>query len=127
MGSEDPDRLFVRLYLDHHITDRLARDLRDRGYDVLTSLDAGMERAGDVEQLEFATAQDRAIITCNIRDFMPIHKHWLESGRDHAGIIVSQQLSMRQYGLLLSRVLRLLDEITADEIRGRLIHLEQFR
>jgi len=43
------------------------------------------------------------------------------------GIIVSQQLGSRQYGLLLPRMLRLLNHFTAEQTRDNLVHLEQFK
>src|SRR5947208_13192684 len=101
------EALFVRLYLDRHIMARLAVDLRGRGYDVLTTEEAGKDTASDEDQLAFATTEGRAILTFNIRDFAPLHEQWQAAGRPHAGIIVSQQLGSRQYGLLLHRLLRL--------------------
>jgi len=63
----------------------------------------------------------------NIRDFAPLHEQWQAVGRAHAGIIVSQQLGSRQYGLLLQRMLRLLNHLTADEMVSNFVHLEQFK
>jgi predicted nuclease of predicted toxin-antitoxin system len=121
------EALFVRLYLDRHVMTRLAVDLRGRGYDVLTTEEAGKDTASDEEQLTFATAERRAILTFNIRDFAPLHEAWQEAQRAHAGIIVSQQLGSRQYGLLLQRMLRLLNHFTSEEMRGNFVHLEQFK
>ncbi len=119
--------LFVRLYFDRHIMTRLAVDLRGRGYDVLTTEAAGKDTAADEEQLAFATAENRAILTFNIRDFAPLHQAWQAAGRSHGGIIVSQQLGSRQYGVLLQRMLRLLNHFTAEEMISNLVHLEQFK
>ena len=99
--SPDLEALFVRLYLDRHIMSRLAVDLRGRGYDVVRTEEAGKDTAPDEEQLAFATSENRAILTFNIRDFAPLHEAWQAAGRPHAGIIVSQQLGRRDYGLLL--------------------------
>jgi predicted nuclease of predicted toxin-antitoxin system len=115
------------LYLDRHIMRRLAVDLRGRGYDVLTTEEAGKDTAGDEEQLAFAAAESRAIFTFNIRHFAPLDEEWQAAGRPHAGIIVSQQLGSRQYGLLLQRMLRLLDHFTAEQMVGNFVHLEQFK
>ena len=65
--------------------------------------------------------------TFNIRDFAPLHEAWQTAKRSHAGIIVSQQLGSREYGLLLARMLRLLDHFTAEEMLGNFVHLEQFK
>ena len=121
------ESLFIRLYLDRHIMTRLADDLAERGFDCLTTQQAGNDTAADEEQLAFATAQSRAILTFNIRDFAPLHEQWQAAGRPHAGIIVSRQLGSRNYGALLARTLRLLNQYTADEMVNNLVHLEQFR
>ncbi len=122
-----PESLFVRLYLDRHIKKQLAIDLRERGFDVLTTEEASKDTAPDDEQLEFAVKENRAIVTFNIRDFAPLHEQWTEAERVHSGIIVSQQLGSRQYGLLLARMLRLLDRFSAEQMSNNLVHLEQFK
>lgn len=125
--SNGLEALFVRLYFDRHIMSRLAVDLRGGGYDVLRTEEAGQDTATDEEQLAFATAANRTILTFNIRDFAPLHEAWQAAGRSHAGIIVSGQLGSREYGLLLQRMLRLLNHFTAEEMRDNLVHLEQFK
>ncbi len=126
-ASPGLETLFVRLYLDRHIIGRLAIDLRGRGFDVLTTEEAGQDTASDDEQLSFAASNRRAIITFNIRDFAPLHDQWHSAGKPHCGIIVSQQLGSRQYGLLLQRMLRLLNHLNADEMLNNLVHLERFK
>jgi predicted nuclease of predicted toxin-antitoxin system len=126
-ASAGLEALFVRLYLDRHITPRLAVDLRGRGYDVLMTEEAGNDTAADEEQLAFATAEHRAILTFSIRDFAPLHEAWQAAERLHADIIVSQQLGGRDYGLLLQRMLRLLNHFSAEEMIGNFVHLEQFK
>ncbi len=109
---------------------RMAVDLRGRGFDVLRTEVAGNDTASDKEQLafaSFASAENRAILTFNIRDFAPLHEQWKADGRAHAGIIVSQQLGSRQHGLLLQRMLRFRDHFTAAEMVSNFVHLEQFR
>ncbi len=121
------EALLVRLYFDRHIMKRLAADLRGRGSDVLTTEEAGNDTASDDEQLAFATAASRAVVTFNVRDFAPLHEQWQAAGQSHAGVIVSQQLGSRQYSLLLERLLRLLNHFTAEEMVGNFVHREQFK
>ncbi len=125
--SSGLEALFVRLYLDRHIMARLAADLRGRGYDVLRTEEASQDTATDEEQLAFATKEGRTILTFNIRDFAPLHEQWQADGQPHGGIIVSQQLGSRQYGLLLARMLCLLNHFTAEQMIGNFVHLEQFK
>jgi predicted nuclease of predicted toxin-antitoxin system len=126
-SSSGLEALFARLYFDRHIMKRLAADLRDRGYDVLTTEEAGNDTAPDEVQLAFATTQSRALLTFNIRDFAPLHDLWQSNGRIHTGIIVSQQMGYRQYGLILERMQRLLDHLSAEDLVGNFVHLEQFK
>ncbi len=121
------ESLFLRLYLDRHIMARLAIDLRGRGFDVLRTEEADKDTATDDEQLAFAAEQRRAILTYNICDFAPLHDEWQAAARTHAGIIVSQQLGSQEYGLLLKRMLRLLNHFTAEEMVDNFVHLEQFK
>lgn len=121
------ETLFVRLYLDRHIMGRLAVDLRGRGYDVVRTEEVGKDTAPDEEQLAFAAAENRAVLTFNIRDFAPLHEAWQAAGRPHAGVIVSQQFGRRDYGLLLQRMPRLLNHFTREEMIGNYVHLEQFK
>ena|ERR1700735_1222896 len=125
--SPNLESLFVRLYFDRHIMTRLAITLRGRGFDVLTTEEAGNDTASDEEQLAFATAKGRAILTFNIRDFAPLHEQSQAAERTHAGIILSQQLGSRQYGTFLQRILRLLNQFTAEEMVNNIVHLEQFK
>ena len=106
---------------------RLATDLRGRGFDILTTEEAGKDTASDEQQLDFATAGNRAVLTFNIRDFAPLHEEWQPVGRTHSGIVVSQQLGRRDYGLLLQRRLRLLNHLSAEEMVNNIVHLEQFK
>ncbi len=121
------EAIFIRLYLDRHIMARLAVDLRARGYNVLRTEEAGKDTATDEEQLAFAAGGGRSILTFNIRDFAPLHDQWQAAGRRHAGILVSQQLGSRQYGVLLQRMLRFLNQFSAEEMLGNFVHLEQFK
>ena len=85
----------------------LVRGLRSRGVDVVTAADAVMIRRKDEEHLAFATLQNRALYSFNIRDFHEIHGRWIAAGRNHAGIILAHQ---KRYttGDQIRRLLRLI-------------------
>ncbi|PKO21494.1 MAG: hypothetical protein CVU38_14440 [Chloroflexi bacterium HGW-Chloroflexi-1] len=63
--------------------------LRALGHDVLTSQEAGQanQAIADAEVLRFATAQGRALLTINRRDFIRLHR----LSPVHAGIVVCTQ------------------------------------
>jgi len=67
-----------------------------------------------------------AVLTSDAPDFIPLAKRWYESGREHLGIIITPEFSRREMGLLLRWTLRLLDRLTADELRNAVVFLRQF-
>ena len=67
------------------------------------------------------------LFTYNIQHFIPLTQAWYLAGRTHAGLILSEQFSQRQFGELLRRVLRLLNRWTADEVKNQIVFLQQFR
>jgi predicted nuclease of predicted toxin-antitoxin system len=75
-----------KLYVNENFPLPVVQFLRQFGYDVLTSLDAGNanQRIPDENVLEFATAQNRILLTLNRRDFIKIHRH----NSIHSGIII---------------------------------------
>jgi predicted nuclease of predicted toxin-antitoxin system len=119
-------RLFVALYTDEDVTADLAPALRWRGYTAQSTAEAGQDEMSDEAQLAYATEQGMAIFTYNAQDFIPLARLWSTIGREHAGIILSEQFSQRQFGELLRRILRLLDRLSADEMHNRIVFLQQF-
>ncbi|HSB71445.1 MAG TPA: DUF5615 family PIN-like protein [Candidatus Methylomirabilis sp.] len=78
----------VRLYLDEDVDIALAAALRQRGVDVLTTLEAGNTQQNDDGQLAFATQTGRALFTHNCRDFARLHTAMMERASSHAEIIL---------------------------------------
>ncbi|MCX8103451.1 MAG: DUF5615 family PIN-like protein [Candidatus Bipolaricaulota bacterium] len=114
----------IALYLDEDVHPTLAVILRERSFDVLTASEAGMLGKSDPEQLEFATREGRAILTHNIRDYVQLARQYAEQNRSHAGIIVSDQLPLRE---LLRRTLKLLAALSAAEMTSRFGWLSDYR
>ncbi len=115
----------IRLYLDEDSISRaLIRALHARHVDILTTQEANMMAQSDAFQLAFATEQKRSVFTFNTRDFARLHKSYLETGKSHAGIIVSDQI---QVGILVRRLLKLLDAKSASEMQDWLEFLENWR
>ncbi len=119
--------LFIRLYLDEDVTDTLVPALRQRGYGAQTTAEAGNLGASDEDQLAYAADQGMAILTYNIDDFVRLAREWHFAGREHAGILVSQQFSRREFGGLLRRLLRFLNSLTAAEIHNQIVFLQHFK
>jgi hypothetical protein len=113
----------VKLYVDTDITPKLARTLRAHGYDVVSAHEVGSAEATDREHIDFAAAQGRTLLTCNAQDFTPIFEDYWFAGKDHNGIVVSEQLEL---GEMLRRVMAFLDSITVDEMRNNWKNLAEF-
>jgi predicted nuclease of predicted toxin-antitoxin system len=76
----------VKFYSNENFPLDIVQELRQLGYDVLTSYDAGQANQGipDDEVLAFAIQRERAVITLNRDDFIELHR----SGIPHHGIII---------------------------------------
>jgi predicted nuclease of predicted toxin-antitoxin system len=114
----------LKLYLDEHISPRLAVQLNKYGFNVTSTLNAGMEKSEDDEQLAYAVTSQRAIVTFNHRDFAVLHARYLEEGNEHWGIILSTEESVV---VLRRRLLRLLNTLSSGDLRNQIRWLNEFR
>jgi len=124
---QDTARLCVALYTDADVSTDLASALRRRGYPAHSAAEAGNLTLSDEAQLRYATDHGMAILTYNAQDFIPVARAWYLAGREHPGIILSEQFSQRQFGELLRRVLQLLNHVTAEEMHNQIVFLQRFR
>lgn len=122
--NETP-KLFIAIYTDVHVSKQLAKDLRERGYEADSASDLGHADWKDEQHLTYATEHKMAVLTFDTR-FEKLGKEWATSERDFWGIIISPEMGEREYGRLLKTTLNLLDIMTADELRGAVVHLQQF-
>lgn len=114
----------IKLYLDEDVDPLLAKVLRDRGYDVLSVQEAGKRTVSDHKQFEFATSHGRVFFTHNIKHFVKLSNEYSKSGKNHSGIIVSDQLPFKE---LLKRTLRFLDRYSKEDITNRFFWLQDFK
>lgn len=113
-----------KLHLNEHLSPRLAAQLRRYGFDVTSSQEAEVLSDDDGAQLAYAAAEHRAILTFNVHDFAALHETCLAEGREHWGIILSTEESIR---VLMHRLLRLLNSVSADELKNQIRWLNEFR
>ena len=74
----------------------------------------------DQEQLAYAAANDRCILTHNRVDYEDLHLQYAQANLIHSGIIVVPQKSPYE---IVNRVMILLDSMTADEIANQLLYV----
>ena len=114
----------IAFYLDEHIQISLAEALRTRGIDILTTQEAHNIGLEDIQQLAFATQNNRALLSYNKRHFAKIHYQWMNIHRPHAGIILSDQMPI---GIVLRRLMRLYFSLGSEEITNRLEYLSNWK
>ena len=113
----------IRVYLDENVHLFIADALRLRGWDTLTTQEAGRRRATDPEQLRFAARQGWALLTYNVQDFPRLHYELLARGETHAGIIFGSQDDPRRN---IRALLNLLNSVSAEELSGNLVYLNNW-
>src|SRR4051794_2076274 len=80
------------VYLDECVDRLIAEALRQRGFDVLMALEAGRGEDPDEVQLAYATSLDRVLLSYNRTDFRRLHAVYLNTGRQHGGIVLLPQV-----------------------------------
>jgi hypothetical protein len=77
------------LLLDEMFSGAIAEQLRAKGYDVLAVVtDPTLLGLPDDEILAYATDTGRALVTANIKDFMPLEARYRAASQTHAGLIL---------------------------------------
>ena len=114
----------IRLLLDEDVQLRLAAALRAKGIDAISVQELGRRGMSDKQQLEFASAEGRALFTYNVGDFVKLHKQFIAQGKKHKGIIVSKQLPI---GEALKRLCNLVNSLKAEEMTNRLEFLSDWK
>ena len=113
-----------KLYLNEHLSPRLAEQLRQHGFDVTATLEAKRGEADDDEQLAYAASEQRALVTFNHKDFAVRHERYRAEGKEHWGIILSTE---ERVDVLRRRLLRLLNTLSADELKNQIRWLNEFK
>jgi len=110
----------LRLLLDAHISGpRIAAALRALGHDVRAA-DEERELDGwaDEELLALAGAENRVMVTFDVKDFPEIARRRAEAGRSHAGLAIVVGVDHGEFGTI-QRILRKLFEETGEGVQWR--------
>lgn len=106
----------VKLYSDENFPMDIVIELRQHGYDVLTSYEAGQANQSipDGDVLNFATQSERILITLNRDDFIALHRR----GIPHKGIIICKtDRDYRGQAQILHTYLQGIEELGNQMIR----------
>lgn len=78
----------MRLLLDEMLSPVIAQQLRDRGHDVIAVKGSEHEQLSDLDVMELARAERRALVTNNLVDFRPLHAEAITpGGKGHWGMV----------------------------------------
>jgi|SRR5207237_1081020 len=114
------NHLFIELYLDEDVDVLVADLLRARGFKAITTQEAGQLGNSDEEQLAHAINQQMAFFTHNRVDFERIAEEYFVVSREHHGIIIGVR---RQPYEIARRLLAMLNNLTADEMKNQLRYI----
>jgi hypothetical protein len=77
------------LLLDEMFSDNIAQQLRAKGYEVISVVaDSALVGLPDDQVLAYATTEGRALVTANIKDFVPLDGRYRAAGQSHTGLIL---------------------------------------
>jgi Domain of unknown function (DUF5615) len=112
------------LLLDEMFSDTIAQQLRAKGHDVQAVVaDPSLASLPDDQILSHAAATGRALVTANIKDFIPLDARYRAAEQAHAGLILVSTKTFPQDRSLISAVTGALaalleerDQIVASQV-----------
>jgi hypothetical protein len=94
----------MRLLLDEHFSPAIARQLRGRDHDVVAVVErADLVGLGDEELLRRMAQEERAIMTNNVKDFVPITSRMAADGDGPFGVLLTSDRSFPRHGDAIGR------------------------
>lgn len=116
-----------RLLLDEMLSPAIARQLCAKGHDV-AAVAATAEYVGlpDEEILAGAAEAGRALVTANVKDFIPLDPRYRAASRSHAGLILLSSKTFpqgRTFVLTVITALSSLLDAGEDSLEGQVIFL----
>jgi hypothetical protein len=92
----------VRLFLDAHVSARRIATALGKQHDVRAADEERVLDGWEDERLlDLATADRRAMITFNVKDFARITTQWGAAGSSHAGCLLIVGIDHAEFGLIL--------------------------
>lgn len=90
-GSDSSKRWVLKLLLDEMVDPEIGAQLRRRGWEVESIQGEHQDLFGldDAVVLERATQLGRALVTDNVRHFLPLHQRYLAGQKIHAGLLLA--------------------------------------
>ena len=101
----------MKLLLDEHYSPEIARQLRTKGHDVAAVAGrADLVGLSDDELLQRMAQERRAIMTNNVKDFMPLASRVAVAADHHYGLLFTSDRSMPRRSDAIGRFVDALEE-----------------
>ena len=107
----------IHFHLDEQVKSVIARELRRRGIDVTTTVEAGLRTQSDEVQLDFICQEQRVLFTQD-DDFLRIASRT----NNHPGIVYCKQ-GTRSTGQIVESLVLIYEVYTPAEMVGRVEYL----
>lgn len=115
------------LLLDEMFSDSIAEQLRTKNYDVTSVVaNAALVALPDDQILAYAAGEGRALVTANIKDFIPLDGRYRAAGQAHSGLILVSTKTFPQNRGFTAAVITALDVLLSgpDKIQpGQVLFL----
>jgi len=103
------------LLLDEMFSDAIAEQLRTRGYDVISVVaNSALVALPDEQILAHAATDGRALVTANIKDFVPLDARYRAAGQVHHGLILVSTKAFPQNRSFTAAIATALEALLAD-------------
>ena len=105
----------MKLYLDEDISPKVSEILRKKEIDAVSVHETGMLELSDEDQLSFAVAEGRVMVTRNRDDFITLSVQFFEALKPHPGLIIVPHTIP---GTAFSKMANLLIKFSKDHPQG---------
>ena len=115
----------IPLLLDEMFSDAIAQQLRAKGHDVVSVVaHPALVGLPDDQILAYVTTEGRALVTANIKDFMPLDSRYRAAGQDHPGLILVSTKTFPQDRSFSTAITAALDALlgATDKIQPGQVH-----
>jgi len=102
--------------LDEMLSGAIAEQLRAHGHDVVAiAEDVFLVGLSDDHVLEMATAAGRAVVTANIKDFIPLDHQRRAAGHVHGGLVLVSTKTFPQDRRFMGAIATALDRLITND------------
>ena len=106
----------MKLLLDAMFAPEIARQLRQRGHDVIAAKEqARLADLDDPKLFAAAQAEQRTLVTENVDDFIDLDRRYRHKGRAHYGLVLTSGRRFRRKRAAIGQFVASLDALLRAE------------